>query len=173
MRSHEHQKTLIYTMKNEQDHFLCEVRSTLTNFQPIYNQSLEKPEGSINHREFVVRVASHTSNSGLKMGFIMGSPVSERGQFGGGGTGGPGNWRYRKFDMPMFHGSDPDGWLMRVERYFNFYRLTEEKRLEAVVVALEGNALHWFQVSVEEQTPSDKALGGFQDVSITPISGIK
>lgn len=30
---------------------------------------------------------------------------------------------------------------MRVESYFNFYKLTEEERLEAVVLALEGDAL--------------------------------
>lgn len=47
--------------------------------------------------------------------------------------------------MPLFDGSDPDGWVMRVERYFNFYNLTEAERLEAVVVALEGDALKWYQ----------------------------
>lgn len=50
--------------------------------------------------------------------------------------------------MPLFEGTDPDdGWLMKVERYFNFYRLSEKERLEAVVVtlALEGNVLRWFQ----------------------------
>lgn len=38
----------------------------------------------------------------------------------GGSGGGPGssnsNWRYRKLDMPVFDGSDPDGWILRVER---------------------------------------------------------
>lgn len=47
--------------------------------------------------------------------------------------------------MPIFDGMDPDGWILRVERYFNFYKLTEEERLEAVVVALEGDALKWYQ----------------------------
>lgn len=46
--------------------------------------------------------------------------------------------------LPLFNGEDPDGWVMRVERYFNFYKLTEEERLEAVVVALEGDALRWY-----------------------------
>lgn len=55
--------------------------------------------------------------------------------------GGAGNWRYRKLDMPIFDGTDPDGWILRVERYFAFYRLTKEEMLEAVVVALEGDAL--------------------------------
>lgn len=47
--------------------------------------------------------------------------------------------------MPISEGVDPDGWILRIERYFNFYRLTEAEKLEAVVVALEGDALRWFQ----------------------------
>ena len=43
--------------------------------------------------------------------------------------------------MPIFDGHDPDGWILRGERYFAFYRLREEEMLEAVVVALEGDAL--------------------------------
>lgn len=67
---------------------------------------------------------------------------------GSGGSGfgagtGHSNWRYRKLDMPVFDGTDPDGRILRVERYFGFYRLSEEEMLEAVVVALEGDALRW------------------------------
>lgn len=35
------------------------------------------------------------------------------------------NWRYRKLDMPLFDGANPDGWILRAERYFDFYRLNE------------------------------------------------
>lgn len=37
------------------------------------------------------------------------------------------------------------GWILRAERYFSFYRLSEEDRLEAAVVALEGDPLLWYQ----------------------------
>lgn len=47
--------------------------------------------------------------------------------------------------MPLFEGTDPDGWILRIERYFNFYRLSEAEKLEAVLVTLEGDALRWFQ----------------------------
>lgn len=47
--------------------------------------------------------------------------------------------------MPLFDGTDPDGWILRVDWYFNFYRLSEEERLEAVAVTLEGDALRWYQ----------------------------
>ena len=61
--------------------------------------------------------------------------------------GGPntGNWKYRKLDMPIFEGNNPDGWVLRAERYFLFYNLTEEEMLEAAVVGMDGEALLWYQ----------------------------
>ena len=48
--------------------------------------------------------------------------------------------------MPLFGVGDPDGWIMRGKRYFNFYRPNESDELEALmVVAIEGDALLWFQ----------------------------
>lgn len=47
--------------------------------------------------------------------------------------------------MPLFDGKDPDGWILRVERYFNFYQLNEEERMEAAIVGMEGEALSWYQ----------------------------
>lgn len=64
---------------------------------------------------------------------------------GGGSGGGPGMWRYRKLDMSIFDGSDLDGWLLREERFFAFYKLSEAEMLESVAVALEGDTLCWFQ----------------------------
>ncbi|KAJ9542106.1 hypothetical protein OSB04_028612 [Centaurea solstitialis] len=61
------------------------------------------------------------------------------------GGGGFTNWRFRKLDMPLFDGVNPDGWILRAERYFQFYRLNEPEKMEAAVVALEGDALLWFQ----------------------------
>ncbi|XP_074323394.1 uncharacterized protein LOC141660315 [Apium graveolens] len=163
-RSREHQEALIFSMKNEQDHFLSEVKSSLisfTNLQTLNSQQMDKPEGSVNRAESAVRMTPLTPNNGVSMGYVVGSPLGDRSQYGGGGSGGgPDNWRFRKLDMALFDGSDPDGWIMRVERYFNFYRLSEEERLEAVVVALEGDALHWFQWEpkrfIETAAPLDK-----------------
>lgn len=60
-------------------------------------------------------------------------------------TGEGGSWRYRRLEFPVFNGENPDGWIMRVERYFAFYRLSEEEKIEAAVVGLDGDALLWFQ----------------------------
>lgn len=57
---------------------------------------------------------------------------------------GSSNCHFRKLDMPVFDGTDPDGWVLRIERYYNFYRITEEKMLDAAAVAIEGEALSWY-----------------------------
>ncbi|XP_056686977.1 uncharacterized protein [Spinacia oleracea] len=58
--------------------------------------------------------------------------------------GGGGHWKYRKLDMPLFEGSDPDGWILRGEKYFDFYKLSETEKMDAAVVSMEGDALRWF-----------------------------
>lgn len=55
------------------------------------------------------------------------------------------NGHISEVGMPVFNGSDRDGWILRVEQYFAFYRLTTEEMLEVVVVASEGDAHRWYQ----------------------------
>lgn len=64
--------------------------------------------------------------------------------FENGGNGGEG-WSYKKLDLPTFDGQNPNGWILVAERFFKFYRLSEEVEPEASVVALNGDALFWFQ----------------------------
>lgn len=77
-----------------------------------------------------MRIGGNTPHKGIEGGIVMGSSLvggSKMGgaHYGGGGSGGgPGAWKYRKLDMPLFDGEDPDGWIMRVEKYFDFYKLT-------------------------------------------------
>lgn len=61
-----------------------------------------------------------------------------------GGTG-RSNCRFKKLDMPLFDGSNPDSWIMRAEQYHDFYRLTDVEKVEVVVVVMEGDALFWYQ----------------------------
>lgn len=48
-------------------------------------------------------------------------------------------------DLPIFSGTNPDGWILRAERFFHFYRLSEEEQVEAAVVSMDGDALLWYQ----------------------------
>lgn len=129
-RSREYHETLINTMRTEQLKFQAEMRSTVTGVPLGQGGHPDKGEASVNRHVF--GPGSYTA----------GGP---NGGGHSGGLGGPSsNWRYRKLDMPVFDGSDPDGWVLRVERYFNFYKMSEEEMLDAAAVAMEGDALRWY-----------------------------
>ena len=51
----------------------------------------------------------------------------------------------RKLEILSFDGSDPDGWILRAERYFSLNRLSQEEIIDVSFIAFEGAALKWFQ----------------------------
>ena len=57
----------------------------------------------------------------------------------------------RKMDLPIFSDDDAHGWLVRAERYFRVAQISLRDRLDLVLVAMEGEALTWFEWW-EEQT---------------------
>lgn len=156
---------MINTIRNDQLKFQTDLRSTVVGLQSIGVPMGEKMEGSATQVgstspvQFGVGGIRSTKNFGVNggdgggiggYGMYMGGGVPPgfqgiQGYHGGGNGGGSGNWRFCKLDMPVFDGTDPDGWILRVERYFAFYKLTETEMLEAVVVAFEGDALRWYQ----------------------------
>lgn len=115
-RAREQQEGMIYAMKQDQDKFQEELRSTLTAFQSIHMATAERGKGVEPNGESSVKGGLYTPKGASSFG----SPGLERGQFGGGSFGGnngggvQGNWRYRKLDMPLFDGGDPDGWILRL-----------------------------------------------------------
>ena len=50
----------------------------------------------------------------------------------------------RHLELPIFEGSDLDGWIFRVERYFEINGLRADEKLRAVMVCTEGGALAWY-----------------------------
>ncbi|XP_063944151.1 uncharacterized protein LOC135150826 isoform X1 [Daucus carota subsp. sativus] len=133
-RSREHQEALINAIRTEQLTFQGDIKSTLAGLVAS-TPGPERGEGSgpgqPNHQGSVYTTGASGRNGGGYTGGFQG--------------GGQSNWRYRKLDMPIFDGEDPDGWILRVERYFAFYRLSEDEMLEAVAVAMDGDALRWYQ----------------------------
>ena len=168
-RSRDTQESLISTMREDQLQFQSDVRSTLTTLKSNKSKQLESHNEQLDSG-FVVGEGS-TSAVRKGGGFFVGiggsggvgsGPGGGSGHEGGAGSGsggGPGyfgsngapsgggrnQWRHKKLDMPLFDGTNPDGWILRAERFFNFYGLAEEEKVEATVVALEGQALLWFQ----------------------------
>lgn len=158
-RSREYQESLISTIKDEQVKFQGEVRTALLEVislgkgQGKTAEMIINPSGEISMGRSGETMLGENSSHGKGLVFGENSHTG-RGSGGGPGggvslghpiIGGGANWRFKKLDMPGFDGNNPDGWILRAERYHNFYRLTEEDKLEAAVVALEGDALLWFQ----------------------------
>ncbi|OIW20258.1 hypothetical protein TanjilG_07417 [Lupinus angustifolius] len=56
-----------------------------------------------------------------------------------------GGERWRKLEIPIFSGEDAFGWTHRVERYFVLKEVTEEEKMQAILMALDGKALSWYQ----------------------------
>lgn len=97
--------------------------------------------------EILIEVEGSQISGRVEKGLLFGEGSNGGKGFSGGpgrGTqweGGGTNWRYKKLDLSLFDGSNLYGWILRAERYFNFYRLNEKEKVEAMVVALKGKTL--------------------------------
>jgi len=52
---------------------------------------------------------------------------------------------WRKLDIPVFAGEEAYGWINRLERYFKLKEVSDEEKMRAVIIALEGKTLNLFQ----------------------------
>ncbi|XP_077217922.1 uncharacterized protein LOC143852425 [Tasmannia lanceolata] len=48
-------------------------------------------------------------------------------------------------DVPKFDGTDPIGWIFKIEQFFNYYSTLEDQQLTIASFNLEGPALLWYQ----------------------------
>lgn len=154
------QKTLLdhlNTFRDEQRRLQEEIHSTLTSTQGVDGLNRMRDVGADPYGKKPVNVQMGEMESGRPEGSAVGSGRlgGLTGQVGSGleflqsngplGNSGGSNWRYKKLDLPVYSGPNPDGWILRAERYFEFYRLTEMEKLEAAIVSLDGDALLWYQ----------------------------
>lgn len=156
-RSRERQEGFMNILKGEQERFQEEIRSTMTSLK-----GTNSGQGHTGKSSSEYRMGKGGTGVGSGDGFGSGRPdisgvgsgrVGEFGSSRGFGDAGGnyhhgssgGNWRFRKLDLPTFEGDNPDGWILRAERYFKFYRLTDDEQMEAAVVSLDGDALLWYQ----------------------------
>lgn len=55
------------------------------------------------------------------------------------GSKGGSNWKFKKLDMPLFDGVNPDDGIICAKCYFDLYRLAQVKKVEGFVVGLKGD----------------------------------
>lgn len=63
--------------------------------------------------------------------------------------------KFKKVEMPVFNGSDPDSWLFRADHYFNTHKLSDSKKLMMVVISFEEAVLDWFKSKEERELFKD------------------
>ncbi|CAH9112200.1 unnamed protein product [Cuscuta europaea] len=51
---------------------------------------------------------------------------------------------YAKVDFPKFDGGDPRGWILKAEKYFRYYQVPDNQKVEIASMSLEGEALDVF-----------------------------
>ncbi|KAL4025181.1 hypothetical protein IC575_013559 [Cucumis melo] len=57
--------------------------------------------------------------------------------------------KFKKIEMPVFTGEDPDSWLFRAERYFQIHKLTDSEKMLVSTISFDGPALNWFRSQEE------------------------
>lgn len=50
-----------------------------------------------------------------------------------------------KLDVPRFDGSDPLGWIFKINQFFEFHGTSEQERLTIASFYMDGRALAWFK----------------------------
>lgn len=55
-------------------------------------------------------------------------------------------------EFPKFEGADPRGWILKAEKYFQYYQTHEELKVDIVAMYLEGEALDLFARINHERT---------------------
>ncbi|KAL0549733.1 hypothetical protein IC582_014220 [Cucumis melo] len=60
--------------------------------------------------------------------------------------------KFKKVEMPVFNGEDPDVWLFRANRYFQIHELTNLEKMTMATISFKGPALNWYR----EQEERDK-----------------
>ncbi|XP_022154744.1 uncharacterized protein LOC111021922 [Momordica charantia] len=81
----------------------------------------------------------------------------QQGETSTGKAEGPGVERnkFKKVEMPVFTGDDPNSWLFRAERYFEINHLSEEEKMTVTIISFEGAAMKWYCWSENRQPFAD------------------
>ncbi|KAA8519441.1 hypothetical protein F0562_013684 [Nyssa sinensis] len=62
-------------------------------------------------------------------------------------TNNPNQWqtRFAKLDFPKFFGEDPEAWVYKCEKFFEFNAIDETQKVRLASIHMEDRAIHWFR----------------------------
>ncbi|KAL0539505.1 hypothetical protein IC582_023720 [Cucumis melo] len=55
--------------------------------------------------------------------------------------------KYKKLEIPMFNGENPETWIYRAEHYFDINELMDEEKVKVAVVSFGPDEVNWFRWS--------------------------
>lgn len=132
-RAKDCQDALLNIMKADQERFQTELRSSLSSLKVGERVNGEAEIGSIGHRNGK-GIMGQVGDGGAELGRPGGSGIGSGrtgqlrsgriGEFGSGPAfseiggnvyNGGSNWRFKKLDLSVFEGANPDGWILRAE----------------------------------------------------------
>lgn len=53
--------------------------------------------------------------------------------------------RYARIDFPQFGGEDPNGWIYKCKRFFDYNGINMQDRVKIASLHLEDSSLQWFE----------------------------
>ncbi|KAA0037563.1 transposon Tf2-1 polyprotein isoform X1 [Cucumis melo var. makuwa] len=59
--------------------------------------------------------------------------------------------KFKKVEMLVSNGMDPDSCLFRADRYFKIHNLTDSKKLTVAVISFDGPTLDWYRSQEERE----------------------
>lgn len=73
------------------------------------------------------------------------SPMNNSSSSQGGHEAVLANLKPLKIDVPRFDGGDPQGWVFKIQQYFDYHQVVEDQRLKVAPFYFDGKALAWYQ----------------------------
>lgn len=49
--------------------------------------------------------------------------------------------KFKKVEMSVFSGNNPDSWLFKADRYFQIHKFTNSEKMTVSVISFDGSAL--------------------------------
>ncbi|KAA0065906.1 transposon Tf2-1 polyprotein isoform X1 [Cucumis melo var. makuwa] len=60
--------------------------------------------------------------------------------------------KFKKVEMPIFNGTDPDSWLFRADRYFKIHNLIESEKMPVAIISFDDPTLDWYRLQDERES---------------------